>query len=1507
MSLSLRNFGSLRDFRPSQRRRRSILVAVALAAVGAVSVASGAAADEVILTNTFETGSFAPWGPRGGTTVAITAESGHDSANSLSVTNRTANWNGTQTSVTSMFAEGVVYSISAWVKLPAGTTITTGVKFTVQATPSAGGGDTFTQVNNPVNTDANTWVQIAGSYTRPAGLSSLILYVEAADNTAPFLVDDVLITGPSSEPEIITVSSVNFEDGTIGNWTQSGGGAGLLTVVPGPTGGQVLSVNNRAADFEGIQSPTGIFEPGKTYSFSMKARLAAGTAGSAGVRFVMKPAFTWIGATNMNADDWTTVTGTWAAPNDGNPATLQVYIGTGDLNPVAPYTYLLDDILITTEGGGGPEVPPDFIPGGAINPVPTPVNLAQGTGNVSALTFDDGPNPGTTPQLLDFLDQHNIKAVFCVIGQQINAGTGAEILRRIVAEGHTLCNHSTNFDDMGSLTAAQAQQRMIQNMTIIRTALGDPNAKIPFWRAPNGSWGATQNVAVALGMQPLAVVNTINDWVTQDIPTLTANLRAAMKPGEIVLCHDGGGDRSGTLAAVQTVVTERLAAGWSFSFPQGTPPPAGEIAIDTDFESGFDGWVPRDGGPGAPTVTISNIAHGGTGAALISNRPNQGAGLGHNAAMLRAGVNYELTAWLRFGDGLPTDEIWLTMQSNNGSGDSFATLAQFTGLTNTGYIEVTATFTMQPFQTAFLYFETRYQGGATGNTSDFLVDDILLRVPEPPVIQDLPALFSSTTFPVGVAIDNRETVGTSSSLLVRHFNQVTPENHMKPEAWYDANRNFRPHDQAIAIMDFARDNDIRVYGHTLVWHSQTPAWFFQDASGNPLTTSAADQQILRDRLRSHILNIAESLSTRYGLFGSDTNPLVAFDVVNEVVSDSGEFSDGLRRSEWYRILGESYIDLAFNNAHEAFNGTYAVAGQDPVKLFINDYNTEQGGKQTRFKALVQRLLDRGVPVQGVGHQFHLSLATAVSTLDGALTAFDSLPVVQAVTEMDVTTGTPVTQANLIDQGYFYRDAFRIFRAHASKVFAVTVWGLIDSRSWRVNSGAPLIFDGGYQAKPAYYGATDGTLPARLRTANVFAGDVALNASATSSLEWKKLPLHPIESKGKFQLRWAPDHMTAFVSVNDTTNNASDKVYFTLNNQPYNVNRNGSGDVPAVATERSGGYDIVAHLPLANATKGSTAALDVQVTDNTTTTGWNTAGAVGTLSLVEALSYLEVNQARTVPVIDGTIDATWVDAGSVTTGKQVNGTGGATANVRTLWKNQTLYVLAEVTDPIIDQTGSDPWTKDSVEIYVDGGNFKNGPYRFDDTQIRINADNGVSFGTGDETFQRNRLVSATARTATGYLVEASISLLEYGGLGTFHGLDFQVNDASNGARTSIHNWAEEEGTGYQSTARWGVGQLVGPSPIVNLVPPSITGNPVRGAVITANPGQWSVPGVTFTYQWQRDGVNINKETGRTYKVKAADVNHQLRVIVTARATGYDPVAVASAPVLATDRRCQRPLE
>lgn len=1250
-------------FRYLRHRSRTLISMCATAALltaMVVAPTTPATATQTLLSNNFESGSYTPWGPRGGVTLAITAE-GHDSANGLSVTGRTANWQGVATSATALFQPGVPYTVTAWAKLPAGTAGTAGVHFTVQATPAGGGSDTFTWVGGNIPTTADGWVRIGGDYTMPEGLSAATLYVEAEGNT-PFLLDDVVITGPDATPRTITVSAVDFEDGTTGTWFRSGGPT--LTVVDADGGGKALQITNRANGFDGLQSPAGIFDPGVTHTFSARVRLAAGGPASSAFRFVMKPSFTWIGNTTINATSWTTVTGEFTVPADADRAGFQVYLEAAE----ATASYLVDDIRVTK---------PDTGPG--------------------------GPAPGT-------------------------------------------------------------------------------------------------------------------------------------------------------------------------------------VVINTNFENGLDGWGPRDGGPGAPTITLTGGAHGGAQAALVSSRVNQGAGLGRTVTtVLQGGVTYDFSAWLRFADGQPIDEIWLSLATTSGGSQSFSTLSRFTTVTNTGWTQVAASFTMPAAESALLYFETRYQNGATGNTSDFLVDDIVVRVPEPPVIEDLTPIRDTADFAIGVAIDSRETVGGASQLLKKHFDQITPENHMKPEAWYDAERNFRPHDQAIALMNFARDNNIRVYGHTLVWHSQTPAWFFQDSAGQPLTNSAADQQVLRDRLHAHIFNIAQSLSQRYGLFGSATNPLRAFDAVNEVVSDSAEFSDGLRRSEWYRILGENFIDLTFQYADQAFNDVYAVANADPISLFINDYNTEQGGKQARYKALVQRLLARGVPLDGVGHQFHLSLATPVSSLDGALAAFASLPVKQAVTELDITTGTPVTQANLIEQGYFFRDAFRIFRAHAGQLFSVTAWGLTDGRSWRSSSGAPLIFGDNLKAKPAYFGAVDGNLPARLRTANVFAGDVPINANATTDLTWRKLPLNKVENKAGFQLRWAPDHLTAYVSVTDATASADDRVSFVLNGTTYQVSRNGTGDVPAVAAQSNGGYQLVARLPLTNAAQGGTLSFDLKVADNGATSGWNTTGAVGTLSLVEALSYVEVYEVANAPVIDGAVDASWATAAVVSTDKQVNGTNGAKAKVRTMWRGQTLFVLAEVTDPVVDVSGSDPWTQDSVEIYVDAGNAKNGSYRFDDTQIRISADNVVSFGTGDEAFQRGRLQSAAVRTATGYRVEAAISLLESGGMDTFHGMDFQVNDASNGARTSIRNWAEQEGVGYQSTARWGVGRLVRGSNVDVVVKRLVQWKSGRGggycATITptnrgATPIEWSgliqIEGEVFA-DW---GFDRELLPNGAFRIDGVDWNHTL---------------------------------
>jgi endo-1,4-beta-xylanase len=340
-------------------------------------------------------------------------------------------------------------------------------------------------------------------------------------------------------------------------------------------------------------------------------------------------------------------------------------------------------------------------------------------------------------------------------------------------------------------------------------------------------------------------------------------------------------------------------------------------------------------------------------------------------------------------------------------------------------------------------------------------------------VQDLTPIKATVDFPVGVAIDARETIGAPSELLLRHFTQVTAENAMKPEAWYDASRQFSPSPEIASLMDFAAANELRVYGHVLVWHSQIPAWFFERDDGTPLTASPEDQQTLRDRMHDHIFAVAKYLSDNWGAFGGG-NPVVAFDVVNEAVADDGSGDLGMRQTAWYRVLGERYVDLAFQYADEAFNATYAAPNTNrPVTLFINDYNTDQAGKRANYLALIDRLLARGVPITGIGHQFHVSLEVPVTNLGDALDDSGGRGLVQAVTEMDVPTGTPPSDAKFLDQGYYYRDAFRIFREHSDELFSVTVWGLYDARSWRDGQGGPLIFDDALQAKPAYYGIVEG--------------------------------------------------------------------------------------------------------------------------------------------------------------------------------------------------------------------------------------------------------------------------------------------------------------------------------------------------------------------------------------------------------------------------------------------------
>ncbi len=213
-------------------------------------------------------------------------------------------------------------------------------------------------------------------------------------------------------------------------------------------------------------------------------------------------------------------------------------------------------------------------------------------GQTVALTFDDGPNPQDTPALLQVLRQHQVKAVFCLWGEHVRQYP--DLVRQIVQQGHTLCNHSMRHSDMGNWSANQIRADLQETNAAIRQAV--PGAQIPYFRAPYGSWGQSPQVAAELGMQPLGWAMDIGDWEPPGTFELVQRLNQRRTPGAVILMHDGGGDRSQTVQAVNQIIPQWKAQGWTFTLPDGSS------GSDPGNNPGDPGNNPGDPGnnPGDP-------------------------------------------------------------------------------------------------------------------------------------------------------------------------------------------------------------------------------------------------------------------------------------------------------------------------------------------------------------------------------------------------------------------------------------------------------------------------------------------------------------------------------------------------------------------------------------------------------------------------------------------------------------------------------------------------------------------------------------------------------------------------------------------------------------------------------------------------------------------------------------------------------------------------------------------
>lgn len=198
-----------------------------------------------------------------------------------------------------------------------------------------------------------------------------------------------------------------------------------------------------------------------------------------------------------------------------------------------------------------PSVPPTPSPTRTAPKPPNPLMTRTGSSGV-ALTFDDGPQGEWTPRILDELKARGVKATFCVIGSQVAAH--ADLIRRIVDEGHTLCNHSWNHEfGLGKWSDAAIRANLLKTDNAIHAVV--PGVPIPYFRQPGGNWtSAIHRVVKQLGMKSLGWDVDPWDWDKPGAGAIVKRVVSHTRSGSVILLHDGGGDRSQTLAALRQII-----------------------------------------------------------------------------------------------------------------------------------------------------------------------------------------------------------------------------------------------------------------------------------------------------------------------------------------------------------------------------------------------------------------------------------------------------------------------------------------------------------------------------------------------------------------------------------------------------------------------------------------------------------------------------------------------------------------------------------------------------------------------------------------------------------------------------------------------------------------------------------------------------------------------------------------------------------------------------------------
>ncbi|SKA74205.1 endo-1,4-beta-xylanase [Clostridium sp. USBA 49] len=293
-------------------------------------------------------------------------------------------------------------------------------------------------------------------------------------------------------------------------------------------------------------------------------------------------------------------------------------------------------------------------------------------------------------------------------------------------------------------------------------------------------------------------------------------------------------------------------------------------------------------------------------------------------------------------------------------------------------------------------------------------------------------------FKIGAAVRVEDLEGIHGELLKKHFNSVTLENAMKFGEIQPVEGRFE-FDKPDKIKEFAINNNIKMRGHTFVWHNQTPSWLFVDKNGNQVS-----RELLLNRLKQHI----KTLVNRYG------DIIYAWDVVNEAIED--KTGEQYRDTPWRRILGENYIKIAFEVAKEEINN---------AELYYNDYNNEIPNKLDKSYRMLKELIEKGTPIDGVGIQAHWNITDKklIDNLKNAIEKYASLGLKIQITELDVsmfnfensrTDLLEPTSEMLYLQEEMYDNIFRTFREYKEVINSVTFWGISDMYTWKDNFPVP---------------------------------------------------------------------------------------------------------------------------------------------------------------------------------------------------------------------------------------------------------------------------------------------------------------------------------------------------------------------------------------------------------------------------------------------------------------------